>query len=123
MRLLYTTFLVLAIIGSQSPGGKVAKNKTVVFWVPPEIETYLPVTAENIEQRAFKIVTIRNEEQADQVVGLVQKSNQRLESGRIRIKISTDRGFYNFDASGIGVSSTGEAVKIDIQKLKQVLCE
>ena len=122
MRFLYTTFFVVAIISLPSYGGKASKNVTV-FWVPPEIETYLPVTAENIEQRAFKIVTSRNEEQADQVVGLIQKSNQRLESGRIRIKISTDSGFDNFDAKGIGLSSKTEAVKIDIQKLKQVLCE
>jgi len=115
-------FFVLALISLAGYGGKMSKN-LVVFWVPPEIETYTPVTAENIEQRAFKIITIRNEEQADQVLSLIQKSNQRLESGRIRIKISADTGFYNFDANGIGVSSRGEAVKIDIPKLREVLCK
>lgn len=122
MRLLYTTLFVLAAVGSQGSGGKVSE-KVVVFWIPPGIETYLPVTAENIEQQAFKIVTVRNEKQADQVLSLIQKSNQRLESGRIRIKISTDTKFYNFDANGIGVSSRGEAVRIDIKKVKEVLCE
>lgn len=122
MRLLCITLLVTSVIGFQNYGGKVS-SKVVVFWVPPEIETYLPVTAENIEQWAFKIVTIKNEKQAKQVLSLIQKSNQSLDSKKIRIKISTDREFYNFDAKGVGVSSKGEAVKIDIQKLKQVLCE
>jgi len=98
-------------------------NQVVVFWIPPQVETYVPVTMENIEQMAFKIVSIRNERQADQVLGLIQKSKQGLDSKKLRIKISTDRGFYGFDANGIGVSSKGEAVKIDIQKLKHVLCE
>lgn len=122
MRLLYTTFLILSIFGSPSYGEKVAK-KVVVFWIPPKVDTYVPVTAENIEQRAFKVVSIKNEQQADQLLSLVQKSTQQLDSMRIRIKISTDHGAYDFDFNGVGVSSSGEAVKIDIQKLKDVLCE
>lgn len=122
MRLLYAISVLLAIVGSQSYGGKVS-SKVVVFWVPPQIETYTPVTVENIEQRAFKIVTVRNGKQADQVLSLIQKSNQRLESARIRIKVSTDREFYDFDANGVGISSKGEAVEINIAKLKEVLCE
>ena len=121
MRLLYAICL-LAILGSQHGGGKVPKN-VKVFWIPPLVETYVPVTMENIEQMAFKVVSIKNERQADQVLSLIQRSNQGLGSKKIRIEISTEHGSYNFDASGIGVSSTGEAVKIDIQKLKQVLCE
>ena len=121
MRVLYSAVLALAMIGAANYGPKLSA-KVIVFWVPLEIETYLPVTAKNIEQRAFKIVAIRNERQAGQVISLIRRSNQRIEAGRIRIKISTDTEFYNFDAEGIGVSSKGEAVKIDIQKLKQVLC-
>jgi len=110
------------MIGSRSFGGK-ESNQVVVFWIPPQIETYVPVTTENIEAMAFKTVSIRNERQTDQVLGLIQKSKQGLNSKKLRIKISTDRGFYNFDADGIGLSSKGEAVETDIQKLKQALCE
>jgi len=120
--MLYITLLVSAIIGSQSSGGKVPKE-VVVFWIPPEVETYVPVTKENIEQMAFKIVSVRNEKQADEVLSLIHKSNKGLDSKKIRIKISTDRGFYILDANGIGVSSRGEAVEMDIQKLKLVLCD
>lgn len=122
MRLLYFVLPVLAAIGLQSPGGKVSNN-VVVFWIPPQVETYIPVTSENIEEMAFKIVTIKNERQADEVLRLVQESNKTVDSKRIRIKISADGRFYDFDANGIGVSSKGKTVKIDIQKLKQVLCE
>ena len=113
---------VLAIFGSQYAGGKGSKNFEV-FWVPPQVETYVPVTAENIEQRAFKIVTIKNERQADEIVSLIRNSDQAVDSARIRVKISTDDKFYNFDSNGIGVSSAGEAVQIDLKKLKMVLCE
>ena len=95
----------------------------MVFWIPSQVETYAPVTPDNIEQMAFKIVSVKNERQADQIVSLIGKTNQKLDTNRIRIKISTEQSSYNFDANGVGLSSTGEQVKIDIQKLKQVLCE
>jgi len=122
MRSLSVAFLVLALASSQSYGAK-AMEKVVAFWIPSQVETYAPVTAENIEQMAFKIVSVKNERQADQVVSLIERTDQKLDANRIRIKISTEQNYYNFDANGIGISSNGEHVKIDIQKLKQVLCE
>jgi hypothetical protein len=122
MRSLSLAFLVLALVNLQSYGAK-AMEKVVAFWIPSQVETYAPVTPENIERMAFKVVSVKNERQADQVVSLIEKTNQKLDTNRIRIKISTEQNFYNFDANGIGISSNGEQVKIDIQKLKQVLCE
>lgn len=113
---------VLTMFSLQYAGGKGLKNFEV-FWVPPQVETYTPVTAENIEKMAFKIVTIKNERQADEIVGLIHKSDQAANSTRIRVKISTDEQFYNFDSNGVGVSSAGEAVGIDLKKLKMALCE
>jgi putative lipoic acid-binding regulatory protein len=122
MRSLSVAFLVLALANSQSFGAK-AMEKVVAFWIPSQVEMYAPVTAENIEQMAFKIVSVKNERQADQVVKLIERTDQKLDAYRIRIKISTGQNYYNFDANGIGISSNREQVKIDIQKLKQVLCE
>jgi putative lipoic acid-binding regulatory protein len=122
MRSLSVAFFVLALVNLQSYGAK-AMEKVVVFWIPSQVETYAPVTPENIERMAFKVVSVKNERQADQVVSLIERTNQKLDANRIRIKISTEQNFYNFDANGIGISSNGEQVKIDIQKLKQVLCE
>jgi putative lipoic acid-binding regulatory protein len=122
MRSLSLAFLVLALVNLQSYGAK-SMEKVVAFWIPSQVETYAPVTPENIERMAFKVVSVKNERQADQVVSLIEKTNQKLDTNRIRIKISTEQNFYNFDANGIGISSNGEQVKIDIQKLKQVLCE
>jgi hypothetical protein len=120
MRSVSVAFLALALLSFHSYG---AKAKVVVFWIPSQVETYAPVTADNIEQMAFKTVSVRNERQAGQIVSLIEKANQKLDANRIRIKISTEQNSYNFDANGIGISSNGEQVKIDIQKLKQVLCE
>jgi hypothetical protein len=94
-----------------------------VFWIPPAVEFDTPVTPENIEEEAFKIVRIRYEPQADETLALIMKSDQKVNLKRIRVKIKTDAKFYNFDSDGIGVSSAGEAVKIDLKKLKSVLCE
>jgi hypothetical protein len=121
MRLLYV-ISVLALVGSQYVRGEVSKNVRV-FWIPPEVETYTAVTAENIEEVAFKIVHIKNERQANEIVGLIQESKQVVDSKRIRVKISAGGKFYNFDSNGVGVSSTGEAVRIDLKSLKLVLCE
>jgi hypothetical protein len=122
MRLLCFVLPVLAMIGLQGSGGKVSNN-VVVFWIPPQVETYIPVTSENIEKMAFKVVTIKNERQADEVLRLIQESNKAVDAKRIRIKISNGEQFYDFDGTGIGVSSKGRAVKIDVEKLKRVLCE
>jgi hypothetical protein len=122
MRSLSLAFLVLALVNLQSYGAK-AMEKVVAFWIPSQVETYAPVTPENIERMAFKVVSVKNERQADQVITLIERTNQKLDANRIRIKISTEQNSYNFDANGIGISSNGEQVKIDIQKLKQVLCE
>jgi len=54
---------------------------------------------------------------------VIQKSNERVDSNRIRVKIVIEGNFYNFDSNGIGVSSAGEAFKIDLKRLKLVLCE
>lgn len=121
MRLLYMISLFL-IMASRSNGGKVSTD-VEVFWIPPEVETYVPVTPENIEKMAFKIVWVKNEKQAEEVVGLIQTSNQAVDSKRIRVKISTGDKYYTFDSDGIGVSSAGEAVRIDLKRLKLVQCE
>jgi hypothetical protein len=121
MRLL-CAIAVLAIVSSQCVAGQVSKN-VKVYWIPPEVETYTPVTAENIEKVASKIVDIKNENQANESIGLIQESNERVDSNRIRVKIVIEGNFYNFDSNGIGVSSAGEAFKIDLKRLKLVLCE
>jgi len=110
----------LAFSASQDSGWK---TRVEVFWIPWTVETYSPVTPENIEIEAGKIVRIRDEEQTDHVLGLIMKSEQKVDPKRIRVKIKTETKFYNFDSDGIGVSSTGEAVKIDLKKLKSALCD
>lgn len=125
MRLLFA-ICVLTSVCSHSIGGQVPKEmyKNVkVFWIPPQVETYIPVTVENIEKMAFKIVDVKNEKLATEITGAIQKSNQRVDPKRIRVKIVTDDKFFNFDSNGLGVSSAGEAVRIDLKKLKEVLCE
>ncbi|MGB8851579.1 MAG: hypothetical protein WCC76_17840 [Candidatus Acidiferrales bacterium] len=121
MRLLCVISL-LATIGSHNAGIKTFKN-FVVFWIPPQVETYLSVTPENIEARALKIVHIKDEEQPDKIISLIKKSKQAVDTKRIRVKITADDKFYNFDSYGTGVSSAGEAVQIDFNKLKLALCE
>jgi hypothetical protein len=113
---------LFAILGSQALGGNVSKTVDV-FWIPPDVETYTPVTASNIEEAAFKIVRVRDKHQREEVIGLTRKSERVTDSKRIRVKISYDDKFYNFDSDGVGVSSQGERVQIDLKKLKAVLCE
>jgi hypothetical protein len=125
MRLLFA-ICVLASVCSHSIGGEVPKemHKNVkVFWISSQVETYIPVTAENIEKMAFKIVDVKNEKQAAEITGAIQKSDQTVDPKRIRIKILTEDKFFNFDSNGIGVSSTGEGVRVDLKRLKLVLCE
>ena len=113
---------LLAILGSQNTGGKVSTSVDV-WWIPPDVETYVPITADNIEKKAFKIVHVQEEHQAKEVIGLIQRSERAADSVRIRIKISFDDKSYSFDSDGTGVSSKGERVQIDLKKLKAVLCE
>jgi hypothetical protein len=121
MRLFYV-ICAFAVIGASYIGGDVSKT-VQVYWIPPEVETYTPVTPDTIEKMAFKIVQLKNERQADKTISLVQKSNQKADLKRIRVKITTADKSYNFDSNGMGISSTGEGVSVDLQRLKQVLCE
>src|SRR5437762_694380 len=100
MRLLY--FALVTILSVQSVGGEVPK-KMEVFWIPPEVETYIPVTADNIEGEAFKLVQIKNEKQAREVIDLIRVSNQSADPKRIRVKIVVDQKSYNFDSNGLGI--------------------
>lgn len=119
---LFCLIFVLAVIGTQYAGGKASENIRV-FWVPPAIETYVPVTDRNIEEMAFKVVIVKNSQQADQIISLIHRSDQEANSKRIRVKITSGDKFYNFDSSGLGVSSEGQSVTIDLERLKTVLCE
>jgi hypothetical protein len=121
MRLVSMIFL-LAILGSRNIGGKVSTSVDV-WWIPPDVETYVPITADNIEKRAFKFVHVQDNHQAEEVIGLIQRSERAAVLGRIRAKISFDDKSYNFDSDGIGISSKGERVQIDLRTLKAALCE
>ena len=121
MRLLHFISLVVILSAGYVPA-QTTKN-VIVFWIPPEIETYVPVTAKDVEKRAFKIVQVKNEAQADEILKLIQKSDQEVNPNRIRVRISTGDKFYDFDSNGTGISSVREAVRIDLKKLKLVLCE
>jgi len=121
MKLLGVISLIL-ILGSQDLGGKVSKAVDV-FWIPPGVETYAPVTASNIEEEAFKIVHIRDRHQREEVIDLIRNSERATDAKRIRIKVSYEDKSYNFDSDGIGISSQGERVQIDLKRFKAVLCE
>lgn len=97
------------------------KNVVVVFEIPPEVETYVPVTPADIEERAFKVVYLKNERQADEAVALIREGNEALDPEMIRFKIIRNDESYVFDNKGIGISSKGKAVKIDLKGLTAVL--
>ena len=67
MKLLYLIPLV-AMLTSQNLGGKVSRTVDV-FWIPPDVETYVPVTPANIEEAAFKIVHIQDRHQREESPG------------------------------------------------------
>jgi hypothetical protein len=113
---------LLSILSSQIIAGK-ASTTVDVWWIPPDVETYTPVTADNIEERAFKVVHVQDDHQAEEVIALIQRSGRVADPARIRVKISFDDKSYDFDPDGIGVSSKGERVQIDLRKLKAALCE
>ena len=113
---------IFAILGSQNIGGKVS-TPVDVWWIPPQVETYNAIPPDNIEKSAFKIVHVQDDEQAEEVVALVQRSNRVTDKARIRVKISFGNKSYNFDSDGIGVSPNGERVQINLKKLQAVLCK
>lgn len=119
---LFCLISALAIISTQYAAGKPSENMQV-FWIPPRVETYIPVTGENIEDMAFKVIIVKNEHQIDQVRSLIHRSDQSADVKRIRVKIITADKSYNFDANGLGVSSEGQPVNIDLKRLKIVLCD
>jgi len=113
-------FLSLAIFANIA-GGQVRKDVVVVFEIPSEVETYIPVTAADIEERAFKVVYLKNERQAAETLALIRDGNEAVDPEMIRIKITGNDESYVFDKRGIGVSAKGKSVKIDLKDLTAVL--
>jgi hypothetical protein len=114
---------VLGVLGFQLAGGG-PPTSMKIFWIPPEVETYIAMTADNIEAQAFKIVDIRDSGQAGDILALIKKSKQTIDGKRVRIKLSVENKSatsYIFDSNGIGVSSSGEAVQIDLNKLRMAI--
>ncbi|HEY4356294.1 MAG TPA: hypothetical protein VGN16_11140 [Acidobacteriaceae bacterium] len=93
----------------------------VVFEIPPGIQTLVPVTPGDIEARAFKVVYLKNDRLIEEAQSLIQNTNETFEPKMIRAKIKCGTESYVFDSEGVGVSSHGKAVKIDFNRLREIL--
>jgi hypothetical protein len=111
--------LLLATICCTAGGQVIAK--VVVYEIPAGVETYVPVTRDDIEERAFKVVSLKNDKQASEAIALIHETHEAFDPKRIRVKIVKGDESYVFDANGIGVSSSGKSVAIDISQLTVVL--
>lgn len=92
----------LLLVGSCALGGN--ENVVTVYFVPFEIETYVPITTATIVCEAREKWTITD---ASQVTRLISFLNQGKEAPfndrRVRVQVSRDNQSYYIDSEGVAL--------------------
>jgi len=93
----------------------------VIFEIPYDIQTVAPITPSDIEREAFKVIYLRDDIMISDVQALINKADEAPDTRMIRAKFQLGEKSYIFDSRGVGVSSSGEAVRIDFRKLGEII--
>ena len=88
--------------GSASGG-----NMITVYFLPFEIETYVPVTADTVECDAHEVWQIKDSQQSARLLGLLRNDDSRVDPKRIRAKIVSPGKTFLVDSAG--VATDGES--------------
>ncbi len=99
-----------------------------IYYTPFEVETYQPITKENIKEKAVHKIAVTSEATARKLLDLVvsEKISGEFNLGRVRLLIEESSGRKIFvDAAGcISVDQQVSALsKKDFKKLEKLLAE
>lgn len=115
---LRTFFISLSVILSSF--GALAENTITVYFIPFEVETYVPVTKNDIISQAWEKWTISSKDQHYQLIKLLDKGNKKeFDEGMVRCLILSDNQTYLIDYNGVVIKDGTSGVVIDKSKFLQ----
>jgi hypothetical protein len=118
MRLLRATVscVVVGMIWLSPPA--LAQSVITAYFVPFEIETYVPITPTTISDAAWEKWTISSKRKMSHLIDLLSRGSAgSFDEHRVRVMIVAGSRTYLIDASGIALVGK-EAIQIDRSKLE-----
>ena len=99
----------LFLFSSSVLGGSVA----TVYFVPFEIETYVPITRDTIISDAWEKWSLSSESEASRLLALLNHGNQdKFDEGNVRALVLYGHHRYFVDSNGVALGEKS-SVKID----------
>jgi ABC-type microcin C transport system permease subunit YejE len=106
----FSIFLIFIILGVQILCAK-SLAKTEAFYMPFDVQTYVPVTADNIEQQCSYHILTEDNSLAEFFISSLKRSDGKNFSGvMIRLKMRIKNNVYYVDSDGNVKSTQGTYV-------------
>ena len=102
--------LSLLLCSLNAFGGEV----TIVYFVPFEIETYVPITQETITAEAWEKWTISSKTQRSRLFAILNQGGQgKFDEKRVRVMVRAGKQTYFIDSDGVVLRKGKLNVRID----------
>ena len=108
---------VLLLLSEDAVGSEV----TNVYFVPFDVETYVPITRESIECMAHEQWTFSRAEQSSRLVKFLERGDSaQFDETRVRVKVVAPSATLFIDAEGVAQRQDATA-KIDRKRFRELL--
>jgi hypothetical protein len=93
---------------------------TTAYFVPFDIETFVPITQENIISEAFEKWTISSKSQTSSLVALLSHGIEgQFDGSHVRLSVSAENKTFFVDAKGVASTNGKTGIYIDKSTLAQ----
>lgn len=93
-----------------------------IYYLPFGIQTYAPVTENNIEAQAFVSVALKHDWISGEISSCISRRDAiSMDKNRVRLKIIIKGDAYLFDGDGNGVMNKKVGVRLDVAKISPIL--
>jgi len=95
-----------------------------IAYLPFSVQTYAPVTTQNIERNAYLTISVRNQSIPKAVISLINnESTNKMDPKSIRLLVTQDQTKYIFDRYGHGLRNGKQPVCISTKEFEKLITE
>jgi hypothetical protein len=113
----YALFIGFCALACKSPG----EAKMTAYYIPFSVETYIPVTVEDIEEKAHFVFLIEGDYLKKINELLTKKSEGTFDGQKVRMKLKSKNGDLFVDANGGVVGPDHREFKISALELENLI--
>ncbi len=93
-----------------------------IYYIPFDVQTYEPVSADNIDNQAFIVISMRRDWISEEILSCITPTTPiSMDKKGVRLKIIIKNDVYLFDANGNGVMNHKRAVFLNTNKIGHIL--